>query len=113
MDNNKLILLIDNALLEINNFAAKSKVYSTDKKPISDFKGVLDLLKLEIQNNPTRINERVLRATRDVSGIIARQFEETSLAEPFYEVIDLLYEEIPHYKKLEPLRMDFGKDEPI
>ncbi len=113
MNTDKLILLIDKALLEIDYFVANSKVYTIDKKPFLDYKNVLDLLRLEIQKSPKQINERVLRATRDISTSIAKEFEETSFADSLYKVIDFLYEEIPQYKRLELLRMDFGKGNPI
>ncbi len=113
MDINHLISLIDVVLLEVNDFVTNSKYYTLDKEPFSDFKKVLDLLKLEIQNNPNNINERVLRAVHDIGGITAKSFENTSLEGTIFNFIDILSNEIPKYRKLEPLRMDFGKGDPI
>lgn len=113
MNENRLNILIDNTLLALDKFVSKSQIYSIEKEPISDMKKVLNLLKLEVHKNPNKINERVLRATRDVGGILSKQFEETDLIDPFYEVIDFLNIEIKSYKDLEPLRLDFGKENPI
>jgi hypothetical protein len=113
MNNQKHISIIETALIELEKFAVDSEYYSVNKKPISGFIEVLELLKLEFQNNPMNINERVLRATRDASGIIAKQFEETSFEKSFYDVIDFLYDVIPDYNKLKPLGMDYKKGNPI
>lgn len=113
MNINKLILLIDIALLEISNVIAKSKYLHDDKEPIVSTKRVLLLLKEQIQQNPENMNDRVLRAMHDLGMSTYKDFENTPLEDAITNVTRLLYNEIPYYKNLEPLRTDFGKGDPI
>jgi hypothetical protein len=113
MNRNQIILLIDNALYELKSKVASSSVYKMDKKPISNYKEVLDLLRLEIQKNNKEINQRVLRATRDIGGSVVKEFEDTPLEEAIQSLTESLSKEIIGYRSLEPLRMDFGKGDPI
>lgn len=113
MNLNKLIVLIEKSLLEVDNVVDKSKYYTYDKEPIVSTKKVLALFKNELQNNPNNINERVLRAMHDVGMSAYKEFENTTLETALDNLIDILYEQIPQYRGLEPLRMDFGKGDPI
>lgn len=111
MNKLNLILLLEKALVEADNFTIK--YYDADEKYMVDTKKVLNLLKSEIQNTPNQINERVLRAMHDIGVVAVKQYENTTLETAIMNVTSLLYNEIPNYKSLKPLRMDFGKGEPI
>lgn len=113
MDTDKLVSLIDTALIEANNVADKSKYYSRNTEPISSTKKVLSLLRQEVVNNPEKINQRVLRAMHDLGMATYKEFENTSLEIALNNVTELLYNELPDYKILTPLRGDFGKGDPI
>lgn len=113
MDTNNLISLIEKALLEVDNVVVKSKYYTDDKEPIVSAKKVLNLLKDEIRYNSTEINERVLRSVHDLGMSAFKDFENTPLEDAIVNLIEVLANEIPQYRKLEPLRMDFGKGNPI
>ena len=108
-----LIGLIDISLIELENFVLKSKFYSGNEETITSTKKVLLLLKDEFKNNPTNINQRVLRAMHDLGMSAYKEFENTSLGLAIENIIDVLYDTIPYYKNLEPLRIDFGKGHPI
>jgi hypothetical protein len=110
---NTLIELIDKALHEIEDFGINSKAYKIREKPLSDFIYVLGLLKSDINSSSGEIRERVLSATLDIAGLIAKQFEDTPFDGFIYEIIDHLLTEIPHFKQLKPLGMDFGLEDPI
>jgi type III secretory pathway component EscV len=111
MDKLNLISLLETALVEADNFTIK--YYDGDENYMLDTKKVLNLLKNEIQNTPTQINERVLRAMHDIGVVAVKQYENTLLETAIMNVTSILYKEIPNYKSLKPLRMDFGKGEPI
>jgi hypothetical protein len=113
MNTDKLILMIDNACKEIDGISNTSKYFSSDSEPIVTTKKVLSLLKREVINDPERINIRVLRAMHDVGMSSYKDFEHTTVEQAINNVTELLYSEIPSYKTLEPLRMDFGKGDPI
>ena len=111
MNTEKLIILIDQALAEADKYI--DKYYHGDEKPMAGTKKALRLLKSEVLNQPDNINERVLRAMADVDGMAVKAYENTDLEKAIFSVTDILYDEIPHYKILEPLRMDFDKGDPI
>lgn len=113
MDSNKLKTLIDIALTEVDNVVTKLKYFRVDQEPIISTKKVLILLKEEILHYPEQINERVQRAMHDLGMSAYKDFENTPLQKALNNVTKLLYNEIPFYKNLEPLRMDFGKGKPI
>jgi hypothetical protein len=114
MNKDKLIGLIDIALKETDKLVSESKVqYRADKEPIISTKKVLNLLKEQIQNNQNPINERILRAMHDIGVSSFRDFENTPVEDAIINVTSLLRNEVSYYKKLEPLRMDFGKGNPI
>lgn len=113
MESNKLITLIDNALAETNNVVANSLNYNENEEPILSTKKVLNLLKEEVQHNPEKIHERILRAMHDIGMSAYKDFENTPLENAIGKVTEMLYNGIPQYKEIEPLRMDFGKGNPI
>jgi hypothetical protein len=113
IDTRRLIALIDLALLESDNLAGRSKFYHAEREPILSTKKVLNLLRQEIQSSPDNINERLLRAMHDLGMSAYKEFENTPLEEALNSVTAALYNEIPRYKSLKPLRMDFGKGDPI
>lgn len=107
MNTEKLIALIEKADRHV------AKYYHGEERPMAGTKKALRLLKNEVLNHPENINERVLRAMADVDGIAVKAYENTDLERAIFAVTDILYDEIPHYKSLEPLRMDFDKGDPI
>ena len=111
MNTNKLIIEIDKALVEADKYIVK--YYNSDEKPMEGTKKTLRLLKNEVLSRPDNINERVLRAMRDTGMSSFKEYENTPHEEAILAVMEVLYNEIPHYKNLEPLRMDFGKGDPI
>jgi hypothetical protein len=111
MNKDNLITLIDNAYTETDIFV--EKYYDGDQKPMRSTKKTLLLLKEEVINNQEGINERVLRAIHDIGVIAFRQFENTPLEDRIEDMIDYLHNNIPEYKDLEPLGMDFGKGNPV
>lgn len=76
-------------------------------------KEVLDLLTTELVPPKTIINERVLRAYWDISVYSLRNYWDVKLGEALKNLTKVLYEEIPDFKYLKPLGMDFGKGMPI
>jgi hypothetical protein len=110
MNIDKLLRLIDNVFIEAENYVL---THRTGKTSIDDTKRVLHLLKEQVMNNPVYINQRILRAMHDIGMASYKDFENTSLEDAIEEVISLLYNEVPIYKTLEPLREDFGNDYPI
>lgn len=111
MDINKLITLIEVALVEADDFVAR--YYDGNDKPMISTKKTLSLLKEELQSNPESINERVLRAMHDIGATAVKSYENTPLEGAISDVTGMLYYGIPHYKNLKPLRMDFGKGNPV
>jgi len=111
IDTKNLIALIEIALVEADKYVAK--YYHGDEGPMISIKKALRLLKEQVHNHPENINERVLRAMADVGGISVKTYENTSLETAIGSVTEMLYYGIPHYKNLEPLRMDFDKGDPI
>lgn len=113
MNVEKLLILIDRTLQETDNVLSQSQFLKEDSEPIVSTRKVLYLFRQEILQNVNGINERVLRAMHDVGMSAYRVFENTPLEDTIYALTSALYEEIPQYKNLEPLRMDFGKGDPI
>ncbi len=113
MDPNKLTELIDSTLDVAHELISKSEHYRVSKEPMSSLFIVLGLLKEELRKDPNSINKRVLRAMHDIGGTAVKVFENTQLDEAIGDLTGYLYQNIPDYKKLEPLRMDFGKGNPI
>lgn len=113
IDTNRIITLLDLALLEMDKLVKKSAFYREDREPILSTKKVLVLLKYEIESRPNKINERLLRAMHDLGMSSYKDFENTSLEEALNDLTAALYNEIPDYKKLKPLGMDFGKGNPV
>lgn len=113
INTDKIKALIDLALSEVNSLVATSKYYNYEEDPILSTNKVLHLLRNEIQNHAENINERVLRAMHDVGMSAYKEFENTSLEDALNNITDILYNEIKHYKNLEPLRSDYGKGNPI
>lgn len=111
MDTNKLINLINIALNEADQHVIK--YYKGDEKPMLDTKKVLFLLKEEVESNSESMNERVLRAMHDIGAMSVKIYENAPLDNAIGNIVSMLYHTIPQYKKLQPLRSDFGKGQPI
>jgi hypothetical protein len=110
MNTDKLLNLIEKTLVEVQNYGM---THNAGKSSIVDTKKVLNLLKAEIVKDAKNINERVLRAMHDIGMSSYKEFENTPLENAIGAITSLLYDQLPFYKTLTPLRDDFGKDFPI
>jgi len=113
MNVDKLMPLIDIALKEVNNIVNNSSYLTFEHFQIKKTIKILELLKVAIEENPSLINERVLRGAHDLGMYSFKYFENTPLEEVLCCITQILYDEIPHFKNLEPLGLDFGKKNPI
>ncbi len=113
IDTNRIITLIDLALLETDKLVEKSNFYKEENEPILSTKKVLFLLKREIEYSPDKINERLLRAMHDLGMSSYKDFENTPLEGAINNLTAALYNELSEYKHLTPLRRDFGKGNPV
>ncbi len=111
MDAKKLVGLIDKALTEADSYVVRC--YHGNEQPMLNTKRALHLLKLEAELHPENINERVLRAMHDIDARSVKEYENCSLGSAIGDVTSALYYELPNYKFLTPLRMDYGKGDPI
>ncbi len=108
----KLIGLIELSLLQFDDLVAEgNKYFCKDKEPVLSTVKVLTLLKEEVQNNPGNIDERLLRAMRNVGLSSFRTFENTPLEHSIPQITGILRKEFPEYDDLEPLNRDFWKKE--
>lgn len=99
--------LINAILTEFNH---NSGIYSEDA--IKRAERVLFLFKIEIEKK-SRVNERVLRALHDLGMAAYKDFENSIVEVLIYKLLEIVGNNIPMYRKLEPLRGDFGKGDPI
>ena len=113
IDTNRFITLINLVLLEVNKLVEESNFYQEEQEPILSTKKVLFLLRREIETCPDKINVRLLRAMHDLGISSYKDFENTTLEESLNNLTAALYKELPEYKNLTPLRMNFGKGDPI
>jgi hypothetical protein len=105
--------LINLALLEIDKLVEKSNFYQEELEPILSTKKVLILLRHKVESCPDKINERLLRAMHDLGMSSYKDFENTPLEGVLNNLTAALYNDLPGYKHLTPLRMDFGKGNPV
>jgi len=111
MSNTKLDILLNKSLIELKDYVDK---YTQGEFtwPETAVKKVLDLLKDDMSNN-VNPNDRLLSAFHDIMVVSLRNHSDTEL----YQILKALEKEIsiffPKYLKLEPLRLDFGKGNPI
>jgi hypothetical protein len=105
METDKIIVAIDEAILEANNYA--NEYCKGDKSSVIDTQKVLQLLLTEIESQPENIDEEILSAMHDVGMSSYKEFENTPLEEAINKVTELLYLCIPDYKKLNPLGAGF------
>lgn len=102
-------------IIHLLNEAVKSsdsyleQYYYEDNQSVLDTKKVLLRLKNEIENNPAKVDETILRAMHDVGISSYKEFENTPLEKTINEVTEWLYENIPSYKNLSPLGSDFER----
>ena len=108
-----IIIHINTALQEIDSLVAASKYFSIDKEPICSTKRIFTLLLKELKSTPNHINIRTLRAMHDIGVSSYREFENTAFEDGISNGTEELYRRIPIYKSLEPLRNDFGKEDPV
>lgn len=101
MDTSKIIFLIEKAIIEAESLGEVDNLSALETKKI------LQLLRTEIESNPLKIREDVLRAMHDVGMSSYKEFENTPLEDSINNVTEWLYLEIPIYKSLNPLGADF------
>jgi len=107
-------ILIDNineALIELKDFQIKNNLSENEWSTKTVFK-VLILFKDKLDKNET-LNIRLLRAMKDLYVVSFRNFEGTDLYRRINSIDNQLTTLFPNYKKLEPLGLDFGKENPI
>ena len=107
MDTNKLIFLIDKVLIETNSYV--KKYCNADTTSILGTQKVLHVLKKNIEAHPKNIEEEVLRAMHDVGMSSYKEFENTPLEEAINNVTEWLFLNIPEYRKLNSLGIDFER----
>jgi hypothetical protein len=110
MDSKKLIHLIEGTLAEANVYSSN---HVSGQSAVADTKKVLLLLNEEIKNNSANVNVRILRAMHNIGMSAYKDFENTKLEDAIDKVTTMLYNEVPPYRTLEPLRTGFGKGDPI
>lgn len=109
----ELLELIKNALNVLDSLSIQFKMYGKETESYKSTFKVLSLLRKEVEQNSENINERILRAMHDIGMSSYKEFENTEMETAINNITSVLYNEIPHYKTLKPLRMDFGKEYPI
>ena len=112
MNVNKLLKLIAKAKGEWASYCEPR----IKTRALSNIECALDLMQKEIKNNtgdPLEMNDRVFRGFRDVCAMAVKSFEDTDLERALLALSRALENEIPEFKNLGPLRMDFGKQDPI
>jgi hypothetical protein len=114
MKKEKLLELINTASNELDDFEGSGgKFTACELHIIISIRFLLGLLNHEALNNSQEINIRVLRATIDIAGLLAKQHEDAWFAESFFRITDFFYSEIPIYRQLNQLGMDYGKGHPV
>ena len=112
MNNKDIIIAIDIAVLEVENYIKKYDL-PEDSQLITHTLKVLSLLKNELFQNKDTVNERLLRGFKDICTTTAIHYEHTNFNDAIFNVNEKLEQKFDNYKYLELLRMDFGKGEPI
>jgi|GEM_PF-1444688 len=115
MNSNSLLGLISKAKSDLKSYRDE---YETQpySKSTKHTEYVLHLMQIEIQSNesaPLNMNPRVFRGYKDICAVAVKAYENTNLERSLLELSKALEDEIPEYKNLGPLRMDFGKQDPI
>ena len=106
-----LVEFIDAALVEADVYV--SKYYNGNPKSMEGTKKALRLFRQELLDKPEDMNERVLRAMRDVGAQGVKSYEMSTLGDAINKISIILYTEMPGFKNLPVLGMDFGKGDPI
>jgi hypothetical protein len=106
-----LIENIEIALEELKNFKRSNNIASDDWSTNVTEK-VLCLIKENLEKGES-LDQRLLRAMKDIYVVSFRNFDGTKL----YEAIDCIDSQLStlfkNYQSLEPLGIDFGKSDPI
>jgi hypothetical protein len=105
-----LLTLVQTAKAEVEAYGEQYNVLAQGN--IADVTKVLSLLEVEFRNEG-EVNERVLRAFKDVCTLIATHYEHTTMFDPVFRLHDALSRYFPGFRNLPLLRMEFGKGEPI
>ena len=111
MNKESIIQSIEFADKKVREYVQQYQL-SAEHELVRDFLKMLDLLKEDLQNNGV-IRERVLRGFKDICTTTAIQYEETPFNDPIFGINAKLEKNIPGYKHLPLLRMEFGKGDPI
>ena len=111
INKSSVLVLVDGAIRTEDGYIEKYDLAPDELE--KHVKHVLSLLKIELLSNNENINVRVLRAFKDVTSTIAIHYEETPINDSIFEIYRALEMQIPEFARLELLRMDFGKGNPI
>lgn len=105
---NELHKSVNKALNTLDSYILINKI-NMEEWPYKEVRRVLRLIAIQ----DIKIEERTLRAMKDVYIISFKNFEDTSLHREIDNIDNELRELFPIYQRLEPLGMDFGKGNPI
>lgn len=103
--------LVDKVKSDVEILLANPNIGPYSDEDISDLYKVLDLLLTQASTG--NISERVLRAMHDIGMYSYKVFEYTPASDSIRKLTKYLYDTIPVYKELKPLRGEFGKGDPI
>ena len=110
MNKKEILALIEIVYVELEK-VVESTIFSKNDNAIQETIKVMGLLANELHH--ITINERVLRAMHDIGMSAYKDFENTRVEKALNDLIEELYDSIPVYKYLKPLRNEFGKGIPI
>lgn len=113
MNKEELLEVIESAIKETYKKVERSSYLTLKHEEIENTLIVLNLLKMELNTNPNKINERVLRGVCDLGMYAFKYFENSSLEDTLCKLDEIVYREIPNTKNLKPLGLDFGNGDPI
>ena len=112
MKKEQVEILIDLALIDLENYLEKYKIKG-DAWPENITKSVLLKIKEECQKGDSNFSIRLLRAFIDISIVSSRNFDGTPLSDSIFNLYEFFYLYIPSFKDLENLGLDFGKGNPF
>jgi hypothetical protein len=112
MDKTALKVLAQKVLKDWDEYK-RIRIITPENTPVYMTKKAIDLLIIELERDDEIISERVLRAMQDIGGLSVKNFENTLLYDSIRKLYKQMWDTIPEFKELSPLRMDLGKGIPI
>jgi hypothetical protein len=112
MDKIALKELAQQVLKDLDEYK-RIRTITPENTPVHMTKKAIDLLIIELERDDEIMSERVLRAMQDIGGLSVKNFENTLLDDSIRKLYKQMWNTIPEFKELSPLRMDWGKGIPI